>query len=92
MVFLEINSEVIEYDLAPGEKMYIDQGHLAAMEETVDFDVERIKGAKNMPFGGEGLFFGTLKGSGKVWIQTMPMSKLVDNILLFIPTSGGDSR
>lgn len=91
MVFLEIDGEVIEYDLAPGEKMLIDQGHLAAMEETVDFDIERIKGAKNIVLGGEGLFLGKLTGPGKVWIQTMPISKLADSLIPFLPTpSSGD--
>ena len=91
MVFLEIDGEVLEYDLEVGESILIDQGHLAAMESTVDFDIERVKGAKNMLIGGEGLFFGKLTGPGKVWIQTMPMSKLADALLPFIPTtSGGD--
>lgn len=55
------------------------------MEETVDFDIQRVKGAKNMLFGGEGLFFATLTGPGKVWIQTMPISKLAEAIIPFLP-------
>ena len=86
VVFLEIDGEVIEKDLAPGEKILLDPGHLAAMEETVDFDVQRVKGAKNILFG-EGLFFSTLTGPGKVWIQTMPISKLAQAIIPFLPTS-----
>ena len=89
MVFLEIDGEVLEYDLEVGESILIDQGHLAAMESTVDFDIERVKGAKNMLIGGEGLFFGKLTGPGKVWIQTMPISKLADALLPFIPTTNG---
>ncbi len=84
MVFLEIDGEVIEKDLAPGEKLLVDPGHIAAMEETVDFDIERVKGAKNILFG-EGLFFSRLTGPGKVWIQTMPISKLAQAIIPFIP-------
>lgn len=57
MLFLEIDGEVIEHDLQPGEKLLVNGGHIAAMEETVDFDVERVKGVKNIMFGGEGLFF-----------------------------------
>jgi uncharacterized protein (AIM24 family) len=57
------------------------------MEETVDFDIQRIKGAKNMLFSGEGLFLTTLTGPGKVWIQTMPLSKLAEAIIPYIPTS-----
>lgn len=84
MVFLEIDGEVIEKVLAPGEKLLVDPGHIAAMEETVDFDIERVKGAKNILFG-EGLFFSRLTGPGKVWIQTMPISKLAQAIIPFIP-------
>ena len=85
MVFLEIDGEVIEKDLQPGEKLLVDPGHIAAMEETVDFDIERVKGAKNILFG-EGLFFSKLTGPGKVWIQTMPISKLADALIPFLPT------
>lgn len=85
MLFLEIDGDVIEKDLAPGEKLIIDQGHVAAMEETVDFDIQRVKGAKNMLFGGEGLFFATLTGPGRVWIQSMPLSRLVEAITPYLP-------
>lgn len=87
MLFLEIDGEVIEHDLQPGEKLLVNQGHVAAMEETVDFDIERVKGAKNMLLGGEGLFFTKLTGPGKVWIQTMPISKLAEALVPFMPTS-----
>lgn len=85
LVFLEIDGEVLEYTLEPGEKMVIEQGHLAAMDETVDFDIQRVKGAKNMLLSGEGLFLGTLTGPGRVWIQTMPLSRFIDCILPYIP-------
>ena len=84
-VFLEIDGEVIEKDLAPGEKLLLDPGHIAAMEPTVDFDIERVKGAKNILFG-EGIFFSKLTGPGKVWIQTMPLSKLAEALIPFLPT------
>lgn len=86
MVFLEIDGEVIEKDLQPGEKILVDPGHVAAMEETVDFDIERVKGTKNILFG-EGLFFSRLTGPGRVWIQTMPISKLAAAIIPFLPTN-----
>ena len=88
MLFLEIDGEVLEYDLQPGEKLVLDQGHLAAMEESVEFDIQRVKGVKNVLFGGEGLFLSTLTGPGKVWIQTMPISRLAGAIIPYIPTSG----
>lgn len=84
-VFLEIDGEVIEKDLAPGEKLLLDPGHIAAMEPTVDFDIERVKGAKNILFG-EGIFFSKVTGPGKVWIQTMPLSKLAEALIPFLPT------
>ena len=86
IIFLEVDGEVIERDLQPGEKILVDPGHIAAMEETVDFDIERVKGAKNILFG-EGLFFSKLEGPGKVWIQTMPISKLAEAIIPFIPNN-----
>ena len=85
MVFLEIDGEVIERYLEPGETLFIDQGHVAAMDETVDFDIERIKGAKNMVFGGEGLFLATWRGPGRVWVQTMPIPKLAQALIPYIP-------
>ncbi len=85
IVFLEIDGEVIEKDLQPGEKLLLDPGHVAAIEETVDFDIEMVKGAKNILFG-EGLFFSKLTGPGKVWIQTMPISKLAEALIPFLPT------
>ncbi|KZX10565.1 TIGR00266 family protein [Methanobrevibacter curvatus] len=84
-VFLEIDGGIIEYDLEEGEKLIIDQGHLAAMEDTVDFDIQRVKGVKNIVFGGEGLFLGTLTGPGKVYLQTMPLSGFVKSIMPLLP-------
>lgn len=84
IVFLEIDGEVIEYDLKPGEKLLADPGHVAAMEESVDFDIEMVKGVKNILFG-EGLFFARLEGPGKVWLQTMPISRLAEAIIPYMP-------
>ena len=84
LAFLEIDGELIERELAPGETVLLNFGHLAAMEETVDFDIRRVKGAKNMIFG-EGLFLSELTGPGKVWIQTMPIQKLAEAIIPYIP-------
>ena len=84
MVFLEVDGEVIEKDLEHGEVLLVDPGHIAAMDESINFDIERVQGAKNILFG-EGLFFSKLTGPGKVWIQTMPISKLAESIIPFIP-------
>ncbi len=84
MVFLEIDGDTLEYNLAPGEKMVIDQGHLAAMDESIEFDIQRIKGMKNILLGGEGLFLASVTGPGRVWIQTMPLSNFIETILPFV--------
>ncbi len=76
IAFLEIDGHVVEYDLAPGQSLQVDSGHLAAMTETVQMDIVTVKGAKNMFLGGEGFFNTQVTGPGHVWIQTMPFSKL----------------
>ena len=78
--FVEIDGSVVEYELLPGQTMLIDTGYLAMMEETVSMDIEMVHGAKNVFLGGEGLFNTRVTGPGKVWIQTMPISKIL-NIL-----------
>ncbi len=83
MVFLEIDGSVIEYTLAPGQKLIVDTGNLAAMEETVSVDVQSVKGVGNALFGGEGLFNTVLTGPGKIWLQTMPKSVLAQSILAY---------
>jgi uncharacterized protein (TIGR00266 family) len=89
LVFLEVDGEVVEYDLQPGQQLKVDTGHLAAMESTVDFDVAMVKGFKNILLGGEGLFLASVRGPGKVWLQTMPMSKLAQKVAQFMPQVGG---
>lgn len=87
MCFLEIDGEAVEYELAPGEKMKVDTGHVAAFEPSVDFDIEMIKGFSNVFFGGEGLFLTTLRGPGKIWLQSMPVGNLASKIIPFLPHS-----
>ena len=86
VAFVEVPGEIVEYDLKEGQTLKIDQSHLAAMEPTVDFDITRIKGVKNILFGGEGLFLATLTGPGKVYLQTMPMQNLIGKIASAIST------
>jgi uncharacterized protein (TIGR00266 family) len=88
LAFLEVDGEVVEYDLEPGQHLKVDTGHLAAMETTVDFDVTMVKGFRNVLLGGEGLFLASVRGPGKVWLQTMPMSKLAQKIARFLPQTG----
>lgn len=88
--FLEVDGEVVEYDLQEGQQLKVDTGHLAAMEPSVDFDVTMVKGFSNILFGGEGLFLASLRGPGKVWLQTMPMSKLAFKVLQYMPRPSGE--
>ena len=76
LAFLEIDGHVVEYDLAPGQSLLIDTGHLAAMTESVNMEITTVKGLKNKVLGGEGFFHTKVTGPGHIWIQTMPFSKL----------------
>jgi uncharacterized protein (TIGR00266 family) len=86
--FFAIPGEVQERTLASGEKLLIDPGHIAMFEPTVDYEVNTVRGIKNVLFAGEGLFLATLKGPGKIWLETMPLSNLAAKIARFIPKSG----
>lgn len=83
--FVELDGSIMEYDLAPGEILKVDQGHIGMFEESVGFDIQAVKGMKNIFLSGEGLFMATLKGPGKVWLQTMPLSKLVQLVSSSLP-------
>jgi uncharacterized protein (TIGR00266 family) len=87
MAFVEIAGEVRQYQLQAGQVMKVDPGHIAMYEPTVDYDVQMVKGVTNMLFGGEGLFLATLRGPGRVWLQTMPLANLAASIRRYIPTS-----
>lgn len=74
--FLEFSGEISKFELEEGQVLKVDPGHIGAFEPSVDFDINKVKGIKNMFFGGEGLFLATLKGPGKVWLQSMPLANL----------------
>lgn len=84
-IFLEIDGSLIEKTLAPGEMLKIDTGHCAILEPTINFDVQMLKGFKNIFFGGEGLFLAVVTGPGKIWIQTLTVAELAKDIIPFIP-------
>lgn len=86
IVFAEFDGHVIEYELAPGQQIVIDTGHLAAMSATCSMDIQSVPGVKNMLFGGEGFFNTVITGPGKVWLQTMPISNVAGAIRPYIPT------
>jgi len=87
IVFVEIDGELVEYELKDGEKLVVDTGNVAAIEPTVSIDIQTVKGMKNMLLGGEGIFNTVLTGPGKVWLQTMPVSSIAAAIRPFIPTA-----
>ncbi|MBW2987818.1 TIGR00266 family protein [Candidatus Woesearchaeota archaeon] len=79
--FVNFGGEVVELNLKKGQEIKIDTGHVAMYEPSVDYDVAVIRGIKNIIFGSEGLFFATLKGPGKVWLQSMPVRKLAARLV-----------
>ncbi|HTD94543.1 MAG TPA: AIM24 family protein, partial [Chitinophagaceae bacterium] len=83
LAFLHAGGYVIEKTLQAGEVLKVDTGCVVAYVPTVDFDIEFVKGVKNVLFGGEGLFFARLQGPGKVWIQSLPISRLAGRILAY---------
>ncbi len=83
--WLEIAGEVRSYTLAAGETMKVDPGHIALYEPTVQYDITRVSGVKNMLFGGEGIFLATLTGPGRIWLQSMPLSNLASKIARYLP-------
>ena len=85
--FVEVDGEVFEMNLKEGEKLKVDTGAIAIFEPTVKYEIEMVKGVKNMLFGGEGLFLATLEGPGKVWLQSLPASNLASRIVQYIPRS-----
>lgn len=89
-VFLELDGHVEEYDLSPGEVMKVDTGNVAAFESSVKFDVETVKGIKNVFFGGEGLFLTVLTGPGKIYLQTMPIQNLAGEISRYFNTGSSN--
>jgi uncharacterized protein (TIGR00266 family) len=84
--FMAIPGDVIERNLAVGEKLLIDPGHIAMFEPSVNYDINMVKGLKNVIFAGEGFFLATLTGPGKVWLETMPIANLAAKIRKYIPT------
>ena len=88
MVFLEIDGDMVEKNLAPGEILKVDTGNVVAFERSVEYGIETVKGLGNIFFGGEGLFLTTLKGPGKVYLQTQNIAEFAGRIARFIPTSG----
>jgi uncharacterized protein (TIGR00266 family) len=83
MAFMHAGGHVFERTLAPGELLKVDTGCIVAYTQQIEFDIQFVGGIKNTIFGGEGLFFATLRGPGKVWLQTLPISRLASRIMAY---------
>ncbi len=91
MVFMQAGGTLVERRLEAGEELHLDTGCLVAMESTVDFDVQKVGGVKSMIFGGEGVFFARLRGPGRIWVQSLPFSRLAGRMYAAAPQGGGKS-
>lgn len=89
MVFVHCGGTLVEKELRAGEVLHVDTGCVAAMTQTVSFDIEQVGGVKSMIFGGEGVFFAKMTGPGHVWIQSLPFSRLAGRIFAAAPQTGG---
>jgi uncharacterized protein (AIM24 family) len=89
MVFVHAGGTVIDRSLAPGEVLHVDTGCIVAMESSVKFDIQQAGNIKTALFGGEGLFFANLQGPGRVWLQSLPFSRLAGRMLQAAPQRGG---
>ena len=87
--FVEIDGELVEYDLKAGQQIVVDTGNVAGFEPSVQIDIQQVPGIKNMLFGGEGLFNTVLTGPGRIWLQTMPITNVAMTISSYIPTGNG---
>jgi uncharacterized protein (TIGR00266 family) len=81
--FVHSCGTIIERDLQPGEVLRVDTGCIVAFTQNVDYDIQFVGGIKNTLFGGEGVFFAQLSGPGKVWIQSLPFSRLAGRVLMY---------
>ncbi len=87
--FFNVGGEVSEMVLKPGQKIRVDTGNLAMFDSSVDYSVERVKGVRNIIWGGEGLFMATCTGPGRVWVQSLPVSELAGKLGEYLPGRGG---
>ncbi len=89
-VWLDLSGELVERVLAPNERLFVHAGHIGVHEPTVQFDIQLVPGFRNILFGGEGLFLATLTGPGRIWLQSMPIMNLAEEISRYLPGSGHD--
>jgi uncharacterized protein (TIGR00266 family) len=90
--FVHAGGTLMERTLAPGEILRVDTGCIVGFQPTVDYDIQYVGGIKTALFGGEGLFFATLRGPGKIWLQSLPFSRLAGRIVAAAPQTGRGGR
>jgi uncharacterized protein (TIGR00266 family) len=90
--FIHAGGTLHERTLAPGELIRVDTGCIVALQPTVDYDIQMVGGVKTALFGGEGLFFATLRGPGKIWLQSLPFSRLAGRVIAAAPQTGRGGR
>ncbi len=88
MAWIELSGEVILKELLPGQTIFVHPGHVGAFQSSVNFQISTVPGIKNMIFGGDGIFLAALTGPGKVWLQTLPISRLAHKLLEYMPSPG----
>ena len=92
LAFIHAGGTLYERTLAPGETLRVDTGCIVAFQPSVDYDIQMVGGIKSALFGGEGLFFATLRGPGKIWLQSLPLSRLAGRIVAAAPKTGRGGR
>ncbi len=92
LAFIHAGGTLLERTLAPGQGLRVDTGCLAALQPSVSYDIQYVGKVKTALFGGEGLFFATLRGPGKVWLQSLPLSRMANRIISAAPAAGGRGR
>ena len=90
--WLELSGELIVKDLQPGELLRVHPGHVGAFTTSINFQITRVPGIKNLIFGGDGIFLAALTGPGRVWLQTLPISKLAHALQEYLPRGGNVER
>jgi len=90
--FIHAGGTLLERDLGPGETLRVDTGCIVGFQPSVDYDIQFVGKIKSALFGGEGLFFATLRGPGRIWLQSLPFSRMADRILAAAPNHGGKGR
>ncbi|HTD65052.1 MAG TPA: TIGR00266 family protein [Candidatus Limnocylindria bacterium] len=92
LAFIHAGGTLYQRDLAAGEMLRVDTGCIVAFQPTVEYDIQMVGGIKSALFGGEGLFFATLRGPGRVWLQSLPLSRLAGRIVASAPRTGRGGR